>query len=342
MLASAADTTVMTLRPTERIDGGGLKKMGCYTVKGTFDANYGALKVTKPPKYDEKHMRADDYLARERRNGKRSVNLVYHVPGSGLGGTAIDHFPVGTRFQRLRVEMFEPGAPPSIDIPLWKKDTANKTWVKSNKSMKFLYGYVATKTGLRYGWMAFEALKTAGKTCPVGASASVAQPDDLPDLPVPPDPLDPPPDPPEPMDPCSQCVVDHCAPTLGACDGNDECGAIFECVDSCPEACLSCWPGCWQQHPGGKASFTAHQDCVTQQCYAVCNTDDPCHAQTVACNGDPECSAIFVCIKATCPSECPPDNPQCALPCWAGCMEQHPAAKEQFLALSQCENSGCG
>jgi hypothetical protein len=136
----------------------GLEKMACYKVKDSFDEKLAEKKVVKdteaaPGPVGEA---AGDYLPRLRKNGKRSVNLVFNIPGYALGGPAIDHFPAGTKFQRLRVPT-DTGRP-SLDVPLWLQDAQGR-FRKPAGEMKFIYGYVATKTGeKRTGWMAIDAL----------------------------------------------------------------------------------------------------------------------------------------------------------------------------------------
>lgn len=135
--------------------GAGLKKMACYEVKNSHDTSRELLKVV----YDSKdtHERAGDYMPLVRKNGRRYVNLPFVVPGFALGGTAVDIFPAGTKYQRLDVPTTN--GPPSIDVPLWKKDSAGRYRARAG-DMKFVYGYVKTKPGaVRYGWMAYESIK---------------------------------------------------------------------------------------------------------------------------------------------------------------------------------------
>lgn len=144
---------------------GGLTSMSCYAVADAIDDALASKKVVhdskeKPGPAGEA---AGDYLPRVRANGARSVNLVFNVPGSALGGPAIDHFPAGTKFQRLDVPT--DSGKPSIDVPLWTQD-ANGDFKTPAGSLKFVYGYVVAKTGdVRVGWMAYPALvKSSG--CP--------------------------------------------------------------------------------------------------------------------------------------------------------------------------------
>ena len=141
--------------------GAGLAKMACYAVRNWHDPALAEKKVV----YDttSSNERAGDYLPLVRANGLRSINLAFNVPGFGLGGPAVDHFPAGTKFQRLDVPT-DSGAP-SIDIPLWVKDSTGRYRTQSG-TMKFIYGYVIAATGTkRNGWMAYDALEVSSG-CP--------------------------------------------------------------------------------------------------------------------------------------------------------------------------------
>lgn len=141
--------------------GAGLAKMACYAVRNWHDPALAEKKVV----YDttSSNERAGDYLPLVRANGLRSINLAFNVPGFGLGGPAVDHFPAGTKFQRLDVPT-DSGAP-SIDIPLWVKDGAGRYRTQSG-TMKFIYGYVIAATGTkRNGWMPYDALEVSSG-CP--------------------------------------------------------------------------------------------------------------------------------------------------------------------------------
>lgn len=141
--------------------GAGLGELGCYAVRSTHDPVLELKKVVYDS--DATHERAGDYLPLVRANGRRSVNLAFNVPGFALGGVAVDHFPAGTKFQRLNVPTTS--GPPSIDIPLWVLDGAGR-YRKPGGTMKFLYGRVIAATGTdRVGWMAYDALESSSG-CP--------------------------------------------------------------------------------------------------------------------------------------------------------------------------------
>lgn len=141
--------------------GAGLDKLGCYAIKNSHDTVLEPKKVV----YDAQtaNERAGDYLPLIRKNGKRSANLTFNVPGFALGGVAVDHFPAGTKFQRLDVPTN--GGAPSIDIPLYVADSEGR-FRKQSGTMKFIYGYVIAATGTkRNGWMAYDALQVSSG-CP--------------------------------------------------------------------------------------------------------------------------------------------------------------------------------
>ena len=145
--------------------GDNLKDMACYEVGTTFDPLLDTFKVVKGAKENES-MEPDDYLPMKRKNGKVYVNLAFSVPGDALGAPAVDIFPAGTKFQRLDVPTWE-GTAPSIDAKLYSKPAGSNAYtVLSKRTMKFVYGYVKTKSGsVRYGWMALDGLKVSG-ACP--------------------------------------------------------------------------------------------------------------------------------------------------------------------------------
>ena len=132
-------------------------RMACYEIRNSHDTDIELRKVV----YDShaEHERAGDYLALERANGKRSANLIFMVPGFGLGGATTDHFPAGSKFHRVYVPTNT--GHPSITIPLWVKDGAGR-YRKRAGSMMFLYGFIVGDGGVkRFGWMARDALKVS-------------------------------------------------------------------------------------------------------------------------------------------------------------------------------------
>lgn len=132
----------------------GLGEMACYEIKSSHDATIELRKVVKNSKAE--HERAGDYLPLVRADGRRSANLVFSVPGFGLGGATTDHFLAGTKFRRVNVPTGS--GLPSITIPLWVKNSAGD-YLKHKGDMRFFYGYVRAADGVkRWGWMAEDAL----------------------------------------------------------------------------------------------------------------------------------------------------------------------------------------
>jgi hypothetical protein len=145
--------------------GAGLKDLGCYEVDTTFDPKLDTYKVVKGAKITDSK-EPNDYLPTKRANGKIYANLAFSVPGDSLGAPAVDIFPAGTKFQRIDVPTWE-GSAPSLDAKLYSRPAGSDAFtVLSNRTMKFIYGYVKTKPGaIRYGWMAIDGLEVSGN-CP--------------------------------------------------------------------------------------------------------------------------------------------------------------------------------
>jgi hypothetical protein len=135
----------------------GIGEMACYEIRNSHDSSIELRKVVKDSKAE--HERAGDYLPLARADGRRSANLVFSVPGFGLGGATTDHFLAGTKFRRVQVPTGS--GVPSITIPLWVKNSAGR-YTKQSGELRFFYGYVRASDGVkRWGWMAEDALSVS-------------------------------------------------------------------------------------------------------------------------------------------------------------------------------------
>ena len=131
--------------------------MACYEIRNSHDPDLELKKVVRDSQ--AVHERAGDYLPLVRAGGQRSANLVFSVPGFGLGGATTDHFLAGTKFRRVDVPTSE--GKPSITIPLWVK-AASGRYTKQAGEMRFFYGFIKASDGVkRFGWMAEDALQVA-------------------------------------------------------------------------------------------------------------------------------------------------------------------------------------
>ncbi|WP_394849338.1 hypothetical protein LZC95_18060 [Pendulispora brunnea] len=134
----------------------GLARMACYRILDRTEPDLEGAKFV----YDaaDKDPSGADYLPAVRANGKRSASLAFNVPGSMMRGTIIDHFPSGTRFQRLNIASTFGGQ--HVDAPLWIKDAEGRyRTLHDRQALPFVYGYVLTSAGeRRTGWMAYAAL----------------------------------------------------------------------------------------------------------------------------------------------------------------------------------------
>ena len=134
-------------------------RMGCYKIRSSYDPGLAMKKVVHDSKEGpDGHERAGDYLPIVRANGRASANLIFSVPGFGLGGATTDHFPAGTKFRRIDVPT--DSGHPSISIPLWVRNSAGRYVVRSG-SMRFIYGFIVGDGAKRVGWMALDALEVS-------------------------------------------------------------------------------------------------------------------------------------------------------------------------------------
>jgi hypothetical protein len=132
--------------------------LACYVIRESDDPVIGAKKVNKNSTSVD-HDNVADYLPLVRANGKRSVNLIFSVPGFELGGSSDDHFlarqPDGSRTQFHRVVVPTDSGLPSISIPLYKFNSATRVGTE-----RFLYGYITASDGVnRFGWIAQDAVE---------------------------------------------------------------------------------------------------------------------------------------------------------------------------------------
>jgi hypothetical protein len=110
-----------------------------YRITGSgVNQRYGDLKVVRG--YNGTHRAAADY---GRRPGGY-VNQLLTLPGRG--GMSTDTWRVGTTFHRAT-------SVPSVVRPVYRPGSTVRLG-----DMRFVYGYVRTPTGPRYGWMAHRAL----------------------------------------------------------------------------------------------------------------------------------------------------------------------------------------
>jgi hypothetical protein len=140
-------------------------------------------------------------------------------------------------------------------------------------------------------------------------------------------------DPPE----CRACVATSCCVPVSECAADPACSAAWSCTQN--QQCLSEWencPGYAEQH-GRLGTISA---CAESACPGVCALG-PCAAEKAACQQNAECQAVDACVQANCNNPCPAEQPDCFLPCWGMCQEQHPGGAQQWGALIMCYGSKC-
>ena len=75
----------------------------------------------------------------------------------------------------------------------------------------------------------------------------------------------------DPLDPCSKCLYTGCAAEMNACVGDADCIAVWECMQTCGPAQLSCHQACYNAHPGGVVPLENLLGCSNDQCPNTCN-----------------------------------------------------------------------
>jgi hypothetical protein len=74
-----------------------------------------------------------------------------------------------------------------------------------------------------------------------------------------------------PVPPCQTCLATDCASEYGACIGDAECVAFYQCLTGCKPGDLVCQQGCYDQHGGAVETLQALLDCSKQSCAGTCN-----------------------------------------------------------------------
>lgn len=140
-------------------------------------------------------------------------------------------------------------------------------------------------------------------------------------------------DPPE----CRACLAMNCCVPVSDCAADPACSPAWSSTQSQP--CISRWQSCpgYAEQKGKLDTISA---CAEAQCPGVCALG-PCAAEKAVCQQNPECQAVDACVQANCAAPCPPENPECALPCWAMCQSQHPDGADQWGAVITCYGSKC-
>ena len=248
--------------------GAGLAEMGCYQIRNWHDPVLEFKKVVKDSqKTAEEHERAGDYLPIVRANGRRSANLAFNVPGFNIGGVAIDHYPAGTEFRRLKVPTHHEGRA-SIDVPLWGHEDGH--WLKPAGTMTFYYGYIIAKDGTRRnGWMAADALAVCGSDLadpPNGAPGDSSGEDPTGADPTGADPTGADPSGGEPTPSPNQCYV-RC------CDGSLQGPAATIDPDACYEASHMMCPSHVERVEWNGQEVWER----TEKCWAKCANRDAYH-----------------------------------------------------------------
>lgn len=158
---------------------------------------------------------------------------------------------------------------------------------------------------------------------------------------------------------CDACLDATCCGDVNACVSDADCRDFMSCLDSCSDA--TCETACQTAHPTGAVELTSLSTCVTTSCSACVASSPPppssppsppspsscglssglatcdacldasCCAQSSACVGDVECSALITCIGS-----CSDDA------CANACAAAHGAGVSKLDAVFSCVTTTCG
>ena len=126
------------------------------------------------------------------------------------------------------------------------------------------------------------------------------------------------------------------------CYNDPQCLAILSCEGKCGGN-PNCDQGCLSMHPAGISEAYLLSDCAGALCAAQCPGNNPvdpctkciltdCPAAMNACLAQPECLALYNCLKA-----CGNAN----LMCQQACYQAHGAGVPTLQAVLNCTTTTC-
>lgn len=68
---------------------------------------------------------------------------------------------------------------------------------------------------------------------------------------------------------CGTCMAKSCCAQLSACQGNQQCGTLNNCVQQCGND-QSCTSACVEQYPQGREPLIAVYECMNSKCTSGC------------------------------------------------------------------------
>lgn len=134
---------------------------------------------------------------------------------------------------------------------------------------------------------------------------------------------------------CRACITAECCEPFETCASNNTCIEAWNCIAA--EPCPDKWPQC----PGAVESvipLDGISQCTEGPCAEVCTL--PCLPQIAACDAEPECVALEICLVA-CLDTCNGDT-ECLTACSDDCDIAPPEIVELWNAKVECQYPSCG
>ena len=144
-------------------------------------------------------------------------------------------------------------------------------------------------------------------------------------------------------DPCTSCLSAACPAIFCSCSNNADCLALSACLNNCGGA-SDCAQACQTAHENGIADLYALSGCAGASCPSECPGNDPLDP-CIECVLDTCPMALSACLAdAECVAlyHCLGGCGEVDLVCQQGCYAQHGAGTVKLTALLQCEKAPCG
>ena len=69
---------------------------------------------------------------------------------------------------------------------------------------------------------------------------------------------------------CQECIFSDCSTEMNACMAEKECMKLWQCLNACPKAGLSCQQGCYNDHGAGVKTLETVLQCTITVCSPEC------------------------------------------------------------------------
>jgi hypothetical protein len=137
---------------------------------------------------------------------------------------------------------------------------------------------------------------------------------------------------------CGQCGASKCCDQLSACESNQQCVDLIDCMSGCSTD--SCYNGCGSKFPGGIDDVNALGECLSTSCESACSDGGGGSPGGTNCSDIYKPSTCSDCIEQSCCdalASCV-DDANC-LACLQG--DDGKCQGTRFTNLNSCVNKSC-